>query len=82
VPSLTIIARRAAYVSLSVVLTVLFAAVVAAAQIAVLMALGVMDSSWFVWVVLVSGLSLSISIVLVLPVAPSLYRRLWVPPHG
>ena len=76
--SLTTIAPRAAYVILSVALVVSVAALVAAAQIAVLMFLGIMYSSPFVWTVLVSGLSLSISIVLVLPVSPSLRRKLWV----
>lgn len=78
-PSIAIIVRRAAYVAISVVATLLVAALTAAALIAVLMFLGPVGDSWFVWVVLVSGLSLSLSIVLVLPVAPSLRHRLWAP---
>jgi hypothetical protein len=41
------------------------------------MPLGIIGSSW-VWMALVSGLSLAMSIVLLVPVAPPLYRRLWV----
>jgi hypothetical protein len=60
-----VIAQRNAYVVLNVT-----------GLIAALMPLGIMGGSW-VWIALVSGLSLGISIVLVVPVAPRLYRRLW-----
>jgi len=72
-----IIVRRAAYVFLSVFVVVSFSALATWGLIAILMPLGIIGSSW-VWMALVSGLSLAMSIVLLVPVAPPLYRRLWV----
>jgi hypothetical protein len=75
--STKMLVRRTAYVVLNLVVVVFFSAIVTLGLISVLIPLGVIGGSW-VWMALVSGLSLAMSIILLVPVAPRLYRRLWV----
>ena len=71
-----LILRRAAYVALSVLVVVSSAALLTVGLTAVLVPLGIIGGSW-IWMALVIGLTLALSIVLVVPVAPSWYRKLW-----
>jgi hypothetical protein len=71
-----LILRRAAYVTLSVLVVASSAALLTVGLTAVLVPLGIIGGSW-IWMALVIGLTLALSIILVVPVAPSWYRRLW-----